>query len=78
MSTLTVITPEEVNTYDEVESVTVPAAGGEMEILSNHAESFLTLQAGSVVIRLRDKKKITVPVSECIAHIDQDRIVIVS
>ena len=42
-----VTSPTKTDAYKDVLSVTLPAFSGPIEVLSNHAESFIFLQKGS-------------------------------
>jgi F0F1-type ATP synthase epsilon subunit len=63
--------------YSNLRSVSLPALSGVMEVLPGHAESFVLLTVGSIVLRDQNNhiKKISVKEGEC--HIYQDGIVII-
>lgn len=45
-----IITTENKQQFDQVQSITLPAFGGELQILPEHAESFIALRRGTVVL----------------------------
>jgi len=55
MITLTITSPNETAVYENASSVSVPASLGRMQILPGHAESFVSLKKGAVVLRRAGK-----------------------
>jgi F-type H+-transporting ATPase subunit epsilon len=54
---LNIITPEKIAITDEVESLTVPAASGELTILHNHVPLFSLLEQGIVKMKKNNKEE---------------------
>ena len=62
-----VTSPTKTDAYKDVLSVTLPAFSGPIEVLSNHAESFIFLQKGLISIRLLERKTESIQITggEC-------------
>jgi F0F1-type ATP synthase epsilon subunit len=58
-------------------SITLPASGGRTEILPHHAESFLLLASGMIVIQLSDGKSEAVEAKEGSCYVKEGKVVIV-
>lgn len=58
--------------YEDVESVSLPARSGRMEVLPGHAEAFVVLVSGEIVVRTGEgePRRIGVPGGECFVHKD--------
>lgn len=50
MMRCTITSPEETRQYKDLRSVTLPAFSGEMQVLSGHAESFVSLKRGNILL----------------------------
>ena len=55
---LTISKIDKVLLSGEVESVTVPASGGEMTLLSHHMPLITTLKKGTIVVKQKGEKDI--------------------
>ncbi len=70
-----IVSPDRTREFPRVAAVTLPASGGEMQILPGHAETFVKLRSGAVV--LKSKEKISLPVSESVCYVKNDEILII-
>ena len=63
--------------YHNVQSVTLPAHSGQMQILPGHAEAFLLLQKGQIALQEENgsTKTIPVPTGEC--YVKDDLVTII-
>ncbi len=55
-----ITSPKETTIYKNVQNITLPAFSGQMQILSGHAESFILLQKGNIVLQQTDNEKETI------------------
>lgn len=67
MINCTITSPKQTIIYKNVQSITLPAFSGQMQILPGHAESFILLQKGELVLsQLNGQSKIIQTInSEC-------------
>lgn len=65
----TITSPKETKHYTNVQSVILPAFSGQAQILPGHAESFLLLEQGNIVLRYSNRqiKTVHIPAGECYA-----------
>jgi len=56
MINCTIISPQKTIIYKNMQSITLPALSGQMQILPGHAESFILLQKGNISLRQSNKK----------------------
>jgi len=68
-----VISPKKTKNYQEVKSIILPAFLGRMEVLQNHAETFVVLKKGSIVFRTKNNKEEIVPVKEGLFYIKNNK-----
>ncbi len=57
MLTCTITSSAKTTVYENVKSITLPAYYGETEILPGHAEAFILLKEGDIVIELPGKNE---------------------
>jgi len=62
-----IITPQENKEYQELKSISLPTWSGQIEILPDHAESFILLADGDVNLKKINgaEKNIPIPGGEC-------------
>lgn len=63
----TIISPENKRQFEKVQSITLPAFSGEFQILPGHAESFIALRQGKII--LESEKINTIPLEGGICYI---------
>ncbi len=56
MISCTITSPQKTTVYKNVQSITLPALSGQMQILPGHAESFILLQKGNISLRQSNKE----------------------
>lgn len=56
--------------FEKVQSITLPAFSGELQILPGHAESFIVLRQGKII--LKNKKINAINIEEGICYIKDD------
>ena len=69
-----IVSSEERQEFNDVKSVTLPAFSGEMQILPDHAENFISLQKGEIILET-DKTK-TLPIESGVCHVKNNTVVI--
>ncbi|NOY35323.1 MAG: hypothetical protein GXP44_00065 [bacterium] len=78
MITLIITSPTETAVYENALSVSLPAFFGRMQILPGHAESFISLKKGDIVVKQSNSsedKIIQIAGGEC--HIKGDRAAVI-
>jgi F0F1-type ATP synthase epsilon subunit len=70
-----IISSNQIKEFNGVKSISLPAYSGQMEVLPGHAESFVKLKEGTIIIQT--EKKISVSIQEGICYINNDTIIIV-
>lgn len=63
--------------YKNIKSIKIPAFLGEMEILPSHAESFVALKKGNIVLRQLDNKEINIQIDNGICYINDNIVKII-
>lgn len=63
--------------FEDLDSVTLPAKDGEMEVLPGHAEAFIKLSTGEVILIKSNREKISVPVLQAVCFVKDDSVVII-
>jgi len=64
--------------YNELSSVSVPAASGLMQLLPGHAEAFVEVSGGDLVLKHADGHLETIRLGECECHIKADQVLIIN
>lgn len=77
MMTCVITSPEKTLTYGNLSAVSLPAFAGRMQVLPEHAESFVLLREGEIILRKTDGKKESarIPGGEC--YIKGDRVSVI-
>ncbi len=65
------------NVYENLKAVTLPTFSGEAQILSGHAEAFMILEKGTVVLENSDGKKDVIQIDGGSCYIKNDEIAII-
>lgn len=69
---------KETNSYKDLRAVTFPACFGEMQILPGHAETFVELENGEIILTDKNQEKISLPISKgTVCHIKDDEITVI-
>ena len=63
--------------YNDLRSIMIPALSGQMQILTNHAESFILLDAGNVILKDSGKNITSVKISGGECHIQNNSVTII-
>lgn len=71
-----IISSEDKQEFTDVKSITLPAFSGELQILPGHAESFVVLQKGEIVLENNHTKAFSIEAGVC--HIKSDIVVIIA
>lgn len=77
MLTCTVISPQKSKVYKNVQSIAVPAFWGRAQILSGHAEAFLMLNQGAVVLWLPGAKQETFQISTGECYVKDNKVTVI-
>lgn len=56
-----ITSPEKTTSYKDVQSVTLPTLSGQIQILPEHAESFVLLQEGNISLQQSNKENEVIP-----------------
>ena len=77
---LEVVSPEAVLFSSEVDSILVPGAGGEFQMLNNHAPIVSTLKEGSVKIHIHTQEHLELDElhGKIVPHADDDKVLTVA
>jgi len=62
--------------FEKITSVTVPAYSGELQILPGHAEGFIALEEGEMLLEAKSKTE-SLPIKEGVCHIKDDTLCII-
>ena len=62
-----IVSSENKQEFEKVQSITLPAFLGELQILPDHAESFIALHQGKII--LESEKVSNIPIENGICHI---------
>ena len=73
----TITSPKKTIRYSNIQSVTLPAYSGQVQILSGHAESFFLLKQGNIVLRYSIKQMETVPINSGECHVSGNTVVVI-
>ncbi len=71
------IYPEKIKIYKNLKSITLPSILGEMEVLIDHAQSFVLLKRGTIVLTTVGDRKIKIPVKEGGVYIKDNKVKII-
>ncbi len=77
MINCTITSPKITKVYKDVQSITLPATSGQMQILPGHAESFIFLQEGSILLQQLNKEDEIVQNSDGECHVKDNEVVII-
>jgi F0F1-type ATP synthase epsilon subunit len=73
-----IISPKETRQHQGLSAITLPALSGRMEVLPNHAESFVVLGKGEVVLKGGDKEIVEkVIISKGLFYIKDNRALLI-
>lgn len=70
-----ILSPESKQEFEGVQSIILPAFSGELQILPNHAESFISLRQGEII--LESGKPKVIPVEGGIGEIKNNIVTII-
>jgi F0F1-type ATP synthase epsilon subunit len=68
---------EKTKLYSELASVTLPTKSGQMQILPSHAESFVLIEKGNVILKKTDGQEEIWPADKGQCHIKDDEVVVI-
>jgi F0F1-type ATP synthase epsilon subunit len=71
-----ILTKEKPLFSSRIESATIPARNGQMQILEGHAESFVSLSKGKIILQVANGKIKDISVKAGLAHIYNNSLVI--
>lgn len=73
------ISPQKLTTYKKIESATLPTKSGEIQILPHHAEIFVSLDKGKIILEKENGKRIYLSSKkDSLAYFKDDILFIVS
>lgn len=71
-----IISSKDKQEFKDITSITLPAFSGEMQILPNHAESFIVLQKGPVVLEGHPTNAVLIEGGIC--HVKDNTVIVIS
>ena len=71
-----ITSPIETSNYDELQSIVIPTSSGQMQVLENHAETFVLLKKGNITLQKNNKEEKRIQVNEGSCHIKDNLITI--
>lgn len=74
---LIITSPKNTIQFDSVQSVTLQAPSGSMQVLPSHADCFTRLIEGDMEFNIQDKEKKIIPISSGICGIVKDTVTII-
>ena len=72
-----ITSPEKTDIFDNITSVILPAAAGVMQVLPQHAEAFIALVAGTVVLEREQEPEKTIGIEGGECYVRDDTVTIV-
>lgn len=72
-----ILSLENTTIYKEVKSIELPALRGKMQILQDHAESFIALNSGNLVIKSVDEDDKILKISGGECHVKDNNVIII-
>jgi len=69
MLTCQIISQQAKVVYDNLESVTLPAVSGKMQILHQHAESYILLKPGNVKLKKKNGDEKNIQLNEGVCYL---------
>ncbi len=70
--------PDTTKTYEGLRSVSIPSATGTMQILPGHAESFVLIGDGDVILKSADGHIEILHIGQSECHIHHDQVMIIA
>jgi len=77
MLNCTITSPQKTFNYPKIQSVTLPSSSGQIQILSNHAESFFVLNQGKIQLHKINQQKETIQITGGECYINANNIIII-
>lgn len=77
MINCTISSATQTKKYGNLTSVTLPASLGQAQILPGHAEAFILLNGGIVILRQSDGQKQSVQISKGGCHVKDNEVMII-
>jgi F0F1-type ATP synthase epsilon subunit len=72
-----IATPEKMTNYQSLASLVLPADSGEMQVLPGHAECFVLLQKGEIVLHHQSGEKNVLAIDGGECHIENNLVQII-
>jgi len=72
-----ITSPKKTMQYNNIQSVLLPAFSGEMQVLPRHAEAFVILKKGNVVLKQEGEKKKIINIDNAQCYVRKGQIVII-
>ena len=72
-----IISPTKKEIFQDVKSITLPAWQGEAQVLSGHAESFMALRDGEVILQLANGEKKNIQIKKAGFYIKDNKAIII-
>jgi len=77
MINCTITSLKKTTTYKNIQSIVLPAFSGQMQILPDHAESFILLQQGNISLRRLNKESEVIQIMNGECHIKDNLVMII-
>lgn len=72
-----IISPQDKKSFAELKSIILPAFAGELQVLPGHAESFIMLKQGEIILQGQGKIIHRLPIKTGVGHIQDDLVKII-
>ncbi|MCD6471104.1 hypothetical protein J7K86_01070 [bacterium] len=68
---------QEIQVYNNLKSVILPAYWGQIQILPEHAESFILLTKGKIILEKEEKNKLSFDIKSGFCYFNNNNLVII-
>ena len=72
-----IVSPSKKEEYQNLQSLTLPAFLGTLQVLPKHTGTFLVLQKGDLVLKKSSEEIKKIPISEAECYIKDDKVIVV-
>jgi F0F1-type ATP synthase epsilon subunit len=72
-----ITSPEKSKLYKSLKSATLPGYFGQVQVLSQHAESFILLSKGDIILTRADDKREVLAIEQGCGYFSNDTLVII-
>lgn len=77
MMNCTITSLKTTKNYKNIQSIILPASSGQMQILPNHAESFILLKQGNLALQPSSKQEEIIQIQSGLCYIKNNAVVVI-